>query len=245
MLILEGNVTFLVIKDIVSGYSKELNILDGVSMRVEKGQMVSIIGPNGAGKSTVLKTIFGILQAREGQVIFKGEDVTNTPPAELLKKGVSLVPQGRNLFPLMTVRENLELGAYIKTDKNEIEQGIKRVYDMFPILEERKNQKAGTLSGGEMQMLEMGRAMLLNPQIMLIDEPSLGLSPKMAHEVFNKIEEINKRGTSILIVEQNADRSLRMSDYAYVIETGKNKYEGPAEQIRNDDEIKRLYLGAS
>lgn len=237
--------TFLVIKDIVSGYSKELNILDGVSMRVEKGQMVSIIGPNGAGKSTVLKTIFGILQAREGQVIFKGEDVTNTPPAELLKKGVSLVPQGRNLFPLMTVRENLELGAYIKTDKNEIEQGIKRVYDMFPILEERKNQKAGTLSGGEMQMLEMGRAMLLNPQIMLIDEPSLGLSPKMAHEVFNKIEEINKRGTSILIVEQNADRSLRMSDYAYVIETGKNKYEGPAEQIRNDDVIKRLYLGAS
>ncbi len=237
--------TFLVIKDIVSGYSKELNILDGVSMRVEKGQMVSIIGPNGAGKSTVLKTIFGILQAREGQVIFKDEDVTNTPPAELLKKGVSLVPQGRNLFPLMTVRENLELGAYIKTDKNEIEQGIKRVYDMFPILEERKNQKAGTLSGGEMQMLEMGRAMLLNPQIMLIDEPSLGLSPKMAHEVFNKIEEINKRGTSILIVEQNADRSLRMSDYAYVIETGKNKYEGPAEQIRNDDVIKRLYLGAS
>ncbi len=245
MLILEDNVTFLVIKDIVSGYSKELNILDGVSMRVEKGQMVSIIGPNGAGKSTVLKTIFGILQAREGQVIFKGEDVTNTPPAELLKKGVSLVPQGRNLFPLMTVRENLELGAYIKTDKNEIEQGIRRAYDMFPILAERKNQKAGTLSGGEMQMLEMGRAMLLNPQIMLIDEPSLGLSPKMAHEVFNKIEEINKRGTSILIVEQNADRSLRMSDYAYVIETGKNKYEGPAEQIRNDDVIKRLYLGAS
>ncbi len=245
MLILEGNVTFLVIKDIVSGYSKELNILDGVSMRVEKGQMVSIIGPNGAGKSTVLKTIFGILQAREGQVIFKDEDVTNTPPAELLKKGVSLVPQGRNLFPLMTVRENLELGAYIKTDKNEIEQGIRRAYDMFPILAERKNQKAGTLSGGEMQMLEMGRAMLLNPQIMLIDEPSLGLSPKMAHEVFNKIEEINKRGTSILIVEQNADRSLRMSDYAYVIETGKNKYEGPAEQIRNDDVIKRLYLGAS
>lgn len=237
--------TFLVIKDIVSGYSKELNILDGVSMRVEKGQMVSIIGPNGAGKSTVLKTIFGILQAREGQVIFKDEDVTNTPPAELLKKGVSLVPQGRNLFPLMTVRENLELGAYIKTDKNEIEQGIRRAYDMFPILAERKNQKAGTLSGGEMQMLEMGRAMLLNPQIMLIDEPSLGLSPKMAHEVFNKIEEINKRGTSILIVEQNADRSLRMSDYAYVIETGKNKYEGPAEQIRNDDVIKRLYLGAS
>jgi len=237
-------VTFLVIKDIVSGYSKELNILDGVSMRVEEGQMVSIIGPNGAGKSTVLKTIFGILQVRQGQVIFKDEDLTNTPPAELLKKGFSLVPQGRNLFPLMTVRENLELGAYIKTDKKEIEQGIERVYDMFPILKERTTQKAGTLSGGEMQMLEMGRAMLLDPEIMLIDEPSLGLSPKMAHEVFNKIEEINKRGTSILIVEQNADRSLRMSDYAYVIETGKNKREGPAEQIRNDDEIKRLYLGA-
>lgn len=236
--------TFLVIKDIVSGYSKELNILDGVSLSVEEGQMVSIIGPNGAGKSTVLKTIFGILKARKGQVIFKDEDLTNTPPAELLKKGFSLVPQGRNLFPLMTVRENLELGAYIKTDKKEIEQGIEQVYAMFPILKERTAQKAGTLSGGEMQMLEMGRAMLLDPQIMLIDEPSLGLSPKMAHEVFNKIEEINKRGTSILIVEQNADRSLQMSDYAYVIETGKNRCEGPAEQIRNDDEIKRLYLGA-
>ena len=235
---------FLVIKEIVSGYSKELNILDGVSLSVEEGQMVSIIGPNGAGKSTVLKTIFGILQARKGQVIFKDEDVTNTPPVELLKKGFSLVPQGRNLFPLMTVRENLELGAYIKTDKKEIEQGIEQAYDMFPILKERTAQKAGTLSGGEMQMLEMGRAMLLDPEIMLIDEPSLGLSPKMAHEVFNKIEEINQRGTSILIVEQNADRSLRMSDYAYVIETGKNKCEGPAEKIRNDDEIKRLYLGA-
>ncbi|MGD9238949.1 MAG: ABC transporter ATP-binding protein [Desulfobacterales bacterium] len=236
---------FLIIKDIVSGYSKELNIIDGVSLSVEKGQMVSIIGPNGAGKSTVLKTIFGILQAREGQVIFKDEDITNIPPVELLKKGFCLVPQGRNLFLLMTVFENLELGAYIKTEKNEIERGIERVYDMFPILEERKNQKAGTLSGGEMQMLEMGRAMLLDPEIMLIDEPSLGLSPKMAHEVFNKIEEINNRGTSILIVEQNADRSLQMSDYAYVIETGKNKCEGPAEQIRNDDEIKKLYLGAS
>ena len=144
---------FLVIKNIVSGYSKELNIIDGVSLSVEKGQMVSIIGPNGAGKSTVLKTIFGILQAREGQVIFKGKDLTNIPPAELLKKGFCLVPQGRNLFPLMTVFENLELGAYIKTDKNEIERGIERIYDMFPILKERKNQKAGTLSGGEMQML--------------------------------------------------------------------------------------------
>jgi ABC-type branched-subunit amino acid transport system ATPase component len=245
MLILEDNVAFLKIKDIVSGYSKELNIIDGVSLSVEKGQMVSIIGPNGAGKSTVLKTIFGILQAREGQVIFKGEDITNIPPVELLKKGFCLVPQGRNLFLLMTVFENLELGAYIKTEKNEIERGIERVYDMFPILKERKNQKAGTLSGGEMQMLEMGRAMLLDPEIMLIDEPSLGLSPKMAHEVFDKIEEINNRGTSILIVEQNADRSLQMSDYAYVIETGKNKCEGPAEQIRNDDEIKKLYLGAS
>ncbi|MGD8764944.1 MAG: ABC transporter ATP-binding protein, partial [Desulfobacteraceae bacterium] len=236
---------FLSVLEIVSGYSKELNILDGVSLIVKEGQMVSIIGPNGAGKSTVLKTIFGILQAKNGQVIFKDEDLTNRPSIELLKKGFCFVPQGRNLFPLMTVGENLELGAYIKTDKKEIKQGVKRIYDMFPILQERKNQKAGTLSGGEMQMLEMGRAMLLDPEIMLIDEPSLGLSPKMAHEVFNKIEEINQRGTSILIVEQNADRSLRMSDYAYVIETGKNKCEGPAEQIRNDDEIKRLYLGAS
>ena len=233
----------LQIEGIVSGYTKELDILSGVSLKVEKGQMVSIIGPNGAGKSTVLKTIFGILKVRRGRIVFEDEDITNIPADQILQKGISIVPQGRNIFPLMTVRENLELGAYIRQDKEKIEQDIEEIYKMFPILKERSTQKARSMSGGEMQILEMGRAMLLNPKIMLIDEPSLGLAPIMANEVFDKIEEINKAGTTILIVEQNADRSLKMSDYAYVLEEGRSTREGPAEEIRNDDEIKKLYLG--
>jgi ABC-type branched-subunit amino acid transport system ATPase component len=235
--------TLLDVQEIVSGYTKELNILNGVSLKVEESQMVSIIGPNGAGKSTVLKTIFGLLPVRGGSILFNGEDITNLSPSQLLHKGCSLIPQGRNILPMMTVGENLELGAYIRKNKQEIRQDIERIYEMFSILKVRRHQKARVLSGGEMQILEMGRALLLSPRIMLIDEPSLGLAPKMANEVFNKIEEINQNQTTILIVEQNADRSLRMSDYAYVIEMGRNKCEGPAEQIRNDDEIKRLYLG--
>lgn len=233
----------LSVEGIVSGYTKELNILNGVLLRVEKGQMVSIIGPNGAGKSTILKTIFGLLKVREGRVLFENEDITNIPPDRILEKGLSFVPQGRNIFPMMTVKENLELGAHIRRDKDKIASDIKEIYEIFPILRNRSNQKVRSMSGGEMQILEMGRAMLLNPKIMLIDEPSLGLSPLMASEVFDKIQAINEAGTTILIVEQNADRSLRMSDYAYVIEEGKSTREGPAEQIRNDDEIKRLYLG--
>jgi ABC-type branched-subunit amino acid transport system ATPase component len=236
-------VALLEVEGLVAGYTKELDILDGVSLKVEEGHMVSIIGPNGAGKSTVLKTIFGVLQVRKGGISYHGKEITNLSPTVLLRKGLSFVPQGRNLFPLMTVRENLELGAYIRSDRKEIESDIERIYGMFPILREKRTQRAGNLSGGEMQMLEMSRAMLLSPKLMLIDEPSLGLSPKMASEVFNKIEEIKEKGTTILIVEQNADRSLKMSDYAYVLEMGKNRCEGPAEQIRNDDEIKRLYLG--
>jgi ABC-type branched-subunit amino acid transport system ATPase component len=241
---LEGKeVALLEVEGIVAGYTKELDIVNGVSLKVDAGQMVSIIGPNGAGKSTVLKTIFGVLKTRHGRITFKGEEINSLPPGVLLSKGLTFVPQGRNLFPLMTVRENLELGAYIRNDKKQIEQDIERIYEMFPILRERRNQRTATLSGGEMQMLEMGRSMLLSPSLMLVDEPSLGLSPKMAHEVFNKIEEIKVKGTTILIVEQNADRSLKMSDYAYVLEMGKNRSEGPAEQIRNDPEIKKLYLG--
>jgi len=240
---LEVDMPLLSVEGVVSGYTKELDILNGVLLKVEKGQMVSIIGPNGAGKSTILKTIFGLLEVREGRVLFEDEDITNIPPDRILEKGLSFVPQGRNIFPMMTVKENLELGAYIRRDKEKIASDIEEIYEIFPILRNRSDQKVRSMSGGEMQILEMGRAMLLNPKIMLIDEPSLGLSPLMASEVFDKIEEINKAGTTILIVEQNADRSLRMSDYAYVIEEGKSTREGHAEQIRNDDEIKRLYLG--
>ena len=235
--------TLLDVKGIVAGYSKELDILQGVSLKVEEGQMVSIIGPNGAGKSTVFRTLFGLLPAREGQVFFADEEITNRPPADLLRRGITFVPQGRHVFPLMTVRENLELGAYIRRDRKLIEQNLEKVYDLFPLLRERSKQKGRSLSGGEMQTLEMGRAMLLNPRLMFLDEPSLGLSPIMANEVFDKIEEIKVAGSTILIVEQNADRSLRMSDYAYVLEVGKNKYKGPAEEIRNNEEVKRLYLG--
>lgn len=212
-------------------------------MKVEEGQMVSIIGPNGAGKSTIFRTLFGFLPARKGNVYFDGEEVTNLPPPDLLRRGITFVPQGRHVFPLMTVKENLELGAYIRRDRRGVRRDIERVYALFPLLKERSRQKGGSLSGGEMQILEMGRAMLLNPRLMFLDEPSLGLSPIMANEVFDKIEEIKAAGSTILIVEQNADRSLKMSDYAYVLETGQNKYEGPAEEIRNNEEVKRLYLG--
>ena len=230
-------------KGIVAGYTKELDILKGISLKVEQDQVVSIIGPNGCGKSTTFRTLFGLLPAREGTVAFDGEDVTNNPPADLLKRGITFVPQGRHVFPLMTVRENLELGAYIRRDRRELQKDLERVYELFPLLRERAKQKGGSLSGGEMQTLEMGRAMLLNPRMMFLDEPSLGLSPLMANQVFDKVEEIRESGSTMLIVEQNADRSLKMSDFAYVFETGKNKYEGRAEEIRNNEEVKRLYLG--
>ena len=230
-------------RDIVAGYSKELDILNGVSLDVQEGTMVSIIGPNGAGKSTVFRVLFGLLAAREGTVTFDGKEITNHPPAELLRLGITFVPQGRHVFPLMTVRENLELGAYIRKDRATLKNDLERVYDLFPLLRERAKQKGGSLSGGEMQTLEMGRAMLLNPRLMFLDEPSLGLSPLMANEVFDKVEEIRDAGSTMLVVEQNADRSLQMSDYAYVLETGRNKYDGAAEEIRTNEEVKRLYLG--
>jgi len=233
----------LQVKEIVAGYSKELDILNGVTLNVEKGQVVSIIGPNGAGKSTVFKTIFGILRTRQGQIFFKNEEVTRAHPRNLLKNGLCFVPQGRNVFPLMTVTENLELGAYVESDQAGLKRRLDMVYQAFPILKQRSGQRAGSLSGGEMQMLEMGRALLLKPDLILLDEPSLGLSPLMAKDVFRKIEEIRQTGTAILMVEQNADQSLRMSDYAYVLEEGRNRCDGPAEDIRTDEDIKRLYLG--
>jgi neutral amino acid transport system ATP-binding protein len=233
----------LQVQEIVAGYTKELDILKGVSLNVEEGQIVSIIGPNGAGKSTVFKTVFGVLQATAGRVFFKGIEITKARPRHLLASGLCFVPQGRNVFPLMTVGENLELGAYVVKDKRSLKRQLEMVYTLFPILEERRDQKAGSMSGGEMQMLEMGRALLLKPELILLDEPSLGLSPLMAKEVFNKIKEANAEGTAILMVEQNADQSLRMSDYAYVLEEGRNKCDGPAEEIRTDEEIKKLYLG--
>jgi branched-chain amino acid transport system ATP-binding protein len=235
-------VALLEVENIHAGYGK-LEILRGVSLRVEAGQVVSIIGPNGAGKSTVFKTLFGLLPARQGRVRFAGEDVTNQPPADLLRRGITYVPQGRNVFPLMTVDENLRLGAYIRPRSDDLDREVERVYETFPMLQAARRKRAAELSGGQQQMLEMGRALLLRPRLMLLDEPTLGLAPLVFREIFRIIEDLRRGGQTILMVEQNAAKALEISDYAYVLELGTNRFDGSGEAIRNDDRIRRLYLG--
>jgi branched-chain amino acid transport system ATP-binding protein len=235
-------VALLEVDDIHAGYGK-LEILRGVSLRVEAGQVVSIIGPNGAGKSTVFKTLFGVLPVRQGRVRFHGEDVTNRPPADLLRRGMTYVPQGRNVFPLMTVEENLRLGAYIRPRSAELDREVARVYETFPMLRDARQKRAAELSGGQQQMLEMGRALLLRPRLMLLDEPTLGLSPLVFREIFRIIADLRRAGQTILMVEQNASKALEISDYAYVLELGRNRFDGSGEAIRADDRIRRLYLG--
>jgi len=235
-------VALLEVHDVHAGYDK-MEILHGITMKVEAGQIVSIIGPNGAGKSTVFKTIFGLLPVRQGRVLFAGEEVTNRSPEALLRLGMAFVPQGRNVFPLMTVEENLLLGAYIRRRSPELLAAVDRVYEAFPILRERRRARAGDLSGGQQQVLEMGRALLLQPKLILLDEPTLGLAPLVFKEIFRIIENLPRLGQTILMVEQNAAKALRISDYAYVLELGKNRYEGSGEAIRNDERVKRLYLG--
>jgi branched-chain amino acid transport system ATP-binding protein len=235
-------VSLLEVLDVHAGYGK-MEILKGVSLRVEAGQIVSIIGPNGAGKSTVFKTLFGLLPARQGSVRFDGEDVTNRPPADLLRRGITYVPQGRNVFPLMTVDENLRLGAYIRRRSSELDGEVERVYGTFPMLREARRKRAAELSGGQQQMLEMGRALLLRPRLMLLDEPTLGLAPLVFREIFRIIEGLRRAGQTILMVEQNAAKALDISDYAYVLELGRNRYDGTGEAIRSDERVRRLYLG--
>jgi len=230
------------VHDLHAGYGK-MEILHGITLKVEPGQIVSIIGPNGAGKSTVFKSIFGLLPVRQGRVLFAGEEVTNRSPEALLRQGMTFVPQGRNVFPLMTVEENLLLGAYIRKRSPELLEEVQRVYETFPILREKRTARAGDLSGGQQQMLEMGRSLLLQPKLILLDEPTLGLAPLVFKEIFRIIEGLRQRGQTILMVEQNAAKALEISDYAYVLELGKNRYEGSGEAIRNDERVKRLYLG--
>lgn len=229
-------------RDLHAGYGK-LEILKGVSLRVAARQVVSIIGPNGAGKSTVFKTLFGLLPARQGRVVLDGEDVTNRSPADLLRRGMAYVPQGRNVFPLMTVEENLRLGAYTRPRSAELENEIERLYETFPILRESRRRRASDLSGGQQQMLEMARALLLKPRLILLDEPTLGLAPLVFKEIFRIVESLRQLGQTILMVEQNAAKALEISDYAYVLELGQNRYEGAGEAIRNDERVRRLYLG--
>lgn len=232
----------LEMNNIHAGYGK-IQILKGVSLKVDVGQVVSIIGPNGAGKSTMFKAMFGLLKVTEGDVKFEGKDITNKPPADLLNDGIAFVPQGRNVFPLMTVDQNLRLGAYIRKRSVELEEDIARVYDTFPMLADAKSKRAADLSGGQQQMLEMGRAMLLSPKLLLLDEPTLGLAPIVFKEIFRMIKALRDNGQTILMVEQNASQALDISDYAYVLELGQNKFEGTGEEIQNDERIRRLYLG--
>ncbi|MGB8433799.1 MAG: ABC transporter ATP-binding protein [Burkholderiales bacterium] len=228
--------------DIHAGYGK-IEILRGISLNVETGRVVSIIGPNGAGKSTMFKALFGLLRVTEGSVTFEGRDVTNLPPRDLLAAGIALVPQGRNVFPLMSVDQNLRLGAYIRKNDQQLDADIARVYETFPMLQDARSKRAADLSGGQQQMLEMGRAMLLRPKLLLLDEPTLGLAPIVFKEIFRMIERLREQGQTILMVEQNAAQALEISDYAYVLELGRNKFEGTGAEIRTDERIRRLYLG--
>jgi len=219
-------------------------VLKDVSFTVEKEQVVSLIGPNGAGKSTALRAIFGILSPKRGKVIFQGEDITGKTPPQILKKGISFVFQESSVFPSMTVYENLEMGAYIETRKDLFKKRLESVYAFFPVLKEKETKYAGTLSGGQRRMLEVGRALLLEPQLLLLDEPSVGLAPKIMKLVFDYIVRINQEEKiSIMIVEQNAKQALEISDYVYLLVDGKNRRQGSPQKILADIDIRKLYLG--
>jgi len=231
---------FLKAEDIIVGYT-EIDILHNVTVTVGSGEIVSVIGPNGAGKSTLLKTVFGILKPRHGNVTLKDEDITGLRPDRIVRKGISYVPQVENVFPSMTIQENLEMGAFIRTD--DYSQRLEEVFDLFPVLRERKKQKVGQLSGGQRQMVAMGRALMLDPQILLLDEPSAGLAPVLVSGIFEKIKEINATGVAMIIVEQNAKEALKMADHGYVLAMGKNVLDDTGEALLANEEVGRLYLG--
>ncbi len=231
----------LEIKDLKAGYGG-MEILHGVSLQVAAGEIVALIGPNGAGKSTVLKSIFGLTEISAGQIIFKDKDITRLKTHELIKTGISFVPQGRLVFASMTVMENLQMGAYVINDREVVKRGIADIFKKFPILEEKKNQRAGNLSGGQQQMLAIARALIQNPQMLLLDEPSLGLSPKAMKEIFNKIIEIKNEGVAILIVEQNAHQAVSIADRTYVLENGQVAFTGGKDILKNE-KIKNVYFG--
>jgi len=224
-------------------YYGAIHALQGISFTVNEGEIVSLIGANGAGKSTTLRTVSGLLRPRKGFVTFKGQDITMTPAEQIVKLGIGQVPEGRKIFAPLTVRENLEMGAYTRNDPAEIEQSMQRVFASFPRLKERINQLGGTLSGGEQQMLATARGMMCRPSLLLLDEPSMGLSPILVEEIFRIIQEINSQGTSILLVEQNALMALSVAHRAYVLETGRIVLEGTAKELRENPKVKAAYLG--
>lgn len=220
-----------------------IQAIKGISFKVEEGEIIALIGANGAGKTTTLHTVSGLLKAREGSILFNGKELTKTQPHKIVNMGMAHVPEGRRIFQQLTVYENLILGAYTRSDKKEIEESLSMIYKRFPRLEERKKQIAGTLSGGEQQMLSMGRALMSKPKIILMDEPSMGLSPLLVSEIFDIIQSINKSGTTVLLVEQNAKKALSIANRAYVLETGNIVLEGDAKELMNNDQIKKAYLG--
>jgi branched-chain amino acid transport system ATP-binding protein len=232
--------TLLDVESLDAGYG-DLQILTDVDMSVDDDEYVTIVGPNGAGKSTVMKSVFGLTTHMGGRVTFGGEDITGLPPEEIIHYGVGYVPQNENVFASLTVQENLEMGAFILDEVPE--DALAEVYERFPILEERKNQRAGTMSGGQQQMLAMGRALMLDPDLLLLDEPSAGLAPDLVDEMFDKVDEINDAGTAILMVEQNAKEALRRCDRGYVLANGQNRYVDTGDALLNDPEVRQEFLG--
>jgi branched-chain amino acid transport system ATP-binding protein len=224
-------------------YYGAIHALKNLSLEVEEGTIVTLIGANGAGKTTTLKTISGLLRPKNGEILFKNNDIIKVNPEKIVGMGISQVPEGRRVFSSMSVLENLEMGAYLRKDKKEIQKDMEDVFERFPRLRERSKQMAGTLSGGEQQMLAMGRALMARPELLLLDEPSMGLAPLLVKEIFEIIKDINKKGTTILLVEQNANMALSIANKAYVIETGEIVLSGSAEQLMKSDEVKKAYLG--
>jgi branched-chain amino acid transport system ATP-binding protein len=233
----------LEVKDVHTFYGN-IEALKGVSIEVDEGECVTLIGSNGAGKSTTLRSISGLTPPRQGSIRFKDREITETPPQEIVSMGVALSPEGRHVFPRMTVFENLMLGAYLRRDESGISDDLERVFSLFPRLKERERQKGGTMSGGEQQMLAIGRALMAQPTLLLLDEPSMGIAPILVERIYETIAEINKQGTTILLVEQNANFALDVSKRAYVLETGAVTLSDRSEALRENPEVQRAYLGA-
>ena len=232
----------LEVKDLQVYYGM-IQAIKGISFEVNQGEVIALIGANGAGKTTILHTVTGLIAPKAGSIVFEGQDITKVPAHKIVSMGMAHVPEGRRVFAQLSVYDNLKMGAYTRKDKNEIEESLEMVYKRFPRLEERKNQMAGTLSGGEQQMLTMGRALMSKPKIILMDEPSMGLSPIFVNEIFDIIQEVSASGTTVLLVEQNAKKALSIADRAYVLETGTIALDGDAKVLMNDDSIKKAYLG--
>jgi len=234
----------LELKDLHGGY-RDVKVLNGVEILVKDGEIVSVVGPNGSGKSTMMKTIFGLLKPEKGKIVYQGEDITALEPFEIIRRGICYVPQENNVFPSLTVEENLEMGAYILNSPQEIKKSKERVCELFPLVKERTKSPVRTLSGGMRQMVALGRALMLNPRLLLLDEPSAGLAPKLVKDIITKLEEINGQGTSLLIIEQNVRRALELCHRGYVLDMGRALLEGPGRELLSNEQIKEIYMGES